>query len=110
MMRWFSVHPGGQLTICEEAAAPITVQMSNHHFKWALEGTKWENLTGWHVCRHSFASNCAARGVDQRIVDSWLGHQTEEMRKRYQHLFPHQQQTAIRLVFGDKTAPDTAST
>jgi hypothetical protein len=30
-----------------------------------------------------------------------MGHQTEEMRRRYRHLFPHQQQAAIRLVFGE---------
>ena len=48
--------------------------------------------------------------IDQRIIDEWTGHQTEEMRKRYRHLFPHQQQTAIRLVFGDGIARDTAST
>ena len=41
---------------------------------------------GFHTYRHSFASNLAARGVDQRIIDEWMGHQTEAMRKRYRHL------------------------
>jgi integrase len=101
MMGWLAAHPGGRLTVCEAPDLPITVQMSSHHFDWALEGTKWENLTGWHTLRHSFASNCALKGVDQRIIDEWMGHQTEEMRRRYRHLFPHQQQAAIRLVFGE---------
>jgi integrase len=38
--------------------------------------------------------------VDQRIIDEWMGHQTEEMRKRYRHLLPDQQQMAIDLVVG----------
>jgi hypothetical protein len=31
-----------------------------------------------------------------------MGHQTEEMRRRYRHLIPNQQQVAIRTVFGKK--------
>jgi len=38
--------------------------------------------------------------IDQRTIDAWSGHQTEEMRKRYTHLFPDQQQKAMRLIFG----------
>jgi integrase len=55
-------------------------------------------LRGWHIFRHSFASNCAARGLDQRLIDVWMGHQTEEMRKRYRHLIADQERQAIRLV------------
>jgi hypothetical protein len=32
-----------------------------------------------------------------------MGHQTDEMRKRYRHLFPDQQREALEEVFG-KTA------
>jgi integrase len=100
MMGWFAVHPGGQFTICQQADVSLSMQTGNHYFDWTLEGTKWEKLTGWHVFRHSFASNCAAKGVDQRMIDEWMGHQTEEMRRRYRHLFPHHQQAAMKLVFG----------
>jgi site-specific recombinase XerD len=57
-------------------------------------------LRGWHVLRHSFCSNCAARGIDQRLINAWAGHQTEEVVRRYQHLIPDQQRAAIRSVFG----------
>jgi integrase len=67
-----------------------------------LADSKWPKIRGFHVFRHSFASNLAAASVDQRIIDKWMGHQTEEMRKRYQHLFPDQQREAIALVFGGK--------
>jgi hypothetical protein len=38
--------------------------------------------------------------VDQRLINAWVGHQTEEMVRRYRHLIPDQQQAAIRSVFG----------
>jgi site-specific recombinase XerD len=50
--------------------------------------------------RHSFASNLAAKGVDQRMIDEWMGHQTEEMRKRYRQLIPSAQKNVMRSVFG----------
>ena len=49
---------------------------------------------GFHS-RHSFASNLAARGVDQRIIDEWRGHQTEATAKRYRHLFPKERRSAM---------------
>lgn len=55
----------------------------------------WEHVKGFHVLRHSFASNLAAAGVSQPLIDSWMGHQTEEMRKRYRHFFPAETQRAI---------------
>ena len=53
-----------------------------------LSGSAWNNIRGWHVFRHSFISLCASRGVDQRFIDAWVGHQTDEQRRRYRHLFP----------------------
>jgi integrase len=100
MQGWLAEHPGGQHTVCTTSGRPVTVQMAAKAFRRAVDGSKWEVLLGWHVLRHSFASNCALRGTDSRLIDRWMGHQTEEMRLRYQHLFPDQQQQAIRAVFG----------
>ena len=67
--------------------------------RWpTVNGTE---IRGFHTFRHSFASNLAAKGIDQRVIDEWMGHQTEEMRKRYRHLFPDQQRKAIDSVFGE---------
>jgi integrase len=33
--------------------------------------------------------------VDDRIIDHFMGHQTEEMRRRYQHLFPEERRKAL---------------
>ena len=67
--------------------------------KWYFKNTKWSVLRGWHIFRHSLASNMANAGVDPRLIDDTLGHQTEEMRKRYQHMFPQKQKAAINLLF-----------
>ena len=100
MRTWFSVHPGGQFTISNTVREMATHTATNH-LRLTLKGTKWDRrLRGFHALRHSFASNAAAAGVDPRMIDSWMGHQTEEMRNRYRHLFPKQQRTAIDRIFG----------
>jgi len=57
-------------------------------------------LRSFHLLRHSFISCLACAGVDQRIIDDLVGHTTEEMRKRYRHLYPSTQQDALKGVFG----------
>ncbi len=37
---------------------------------------------------------------DQRIIDEFVGHQTDEQRRRYRHLIPDIKQKAITGVFG----------
>lgn len=78
---------------------PISKREASRAFRQGVRGGKWDKLRGWHVFRHSFASNCAAKCIDQRLIDAWMGHQTEEMRKRYRHLIPNQEQAAILSVF-----------
>ena len=110
MSQWFEVHPGGQSAFClgrinhsknrREQPEAVTKDQAHDHLKRTLAGSKWEVLRGWHVLRHSFISNCALKGMDQRIIDSFVGHTTEEMRRRYTHLFPSAKKDAIRSVFG----------
>lgn len=107
---WLAEHPGGAFTFSQglEVARSRTVRTqclplshneAHHHFRRTLEGTKWEKLRGWHVFRHSFCSNCAAKGIDQRIINAWVGHLSDDMVRRYRHLLPDQQQSAIQAVF-----------
>lgn len=81
----------------------LTRDEAHRHFKTTLRKTTWSDVRGFHVFRHSFASNLACNGIDQRLIDEWMGHQTEEMRRRYRHLFPDQQRQAIDLVFGSSS-------
>lgn len=79
---------------------PISPQDLTERLAKFVKGTEFEGI-GFHTLRHSFASNLAARGIDQRIIDHFMGHQTKEMRMRYQHLFPERREKAIlQLKFG----------
>jgi integrase len=113
MSAWLAEHPGGPYTLCQAdraqdaAPRPLTVDEANDHFHRALGGSRWTVIRGFHVFRHSFASNCAARGVDQRLINAWLGHQTTEMVERYRHLIPSQAASALEQVFGGPAGPPT---
>jgi integrase len=111
LREWLKCHPGGQSLFCHSLEVvrsrktrveyePITRDESHDHFQRTVAGSKWKVLRGWHVLRHSFASDCAVAGVDQRFINAWMGHQTEEMVRRYQHLRPDKQREALALVFG----------
>ena len=104
MQEWLQNHPGGQQTFCQPKGigevASLTAWQAHHHLKKTMAASDWKFITGFHVFRHSFASNLAAAEVDQRVIDEFMGHQTEEMRRRYRHLFPTQRRAAIESVFG----------
>jgi integrase len=78
---------------------PLTKDQAADHFARTLRQSEWAVMPGWHTLRHSFASICASRSIDQRLINAWMGHQTEEQQKRYQHLFPQQQRQAIDSAF-----------
>ncbi|WP_145453821.1 tyrosine-type recombinase/integrase [Gimesia panareensis] len=65
----------------------------------SVENSKWSVIPGWHCLRHSFISNLASHSIDQRLIDEFVGHTTEEMRRRYRHLFPEVKQAALCSVF-----------
>jgi integrase len=82
-----------------EAPTAVTPDEAHDHFKRTIAGSKWEVLRGYHVLRHSFISALASQGVDQRIIDEVVGHQSEEQRKRYRHLYTEVMQEAVTRVF-----------
>jgi integrase len=102
-------HRGGQQLFAQDEdgqTVPITVDDAGWQFVLSVRGSKWQVLRGWHVLRHSFVSNLAAKGVDQRFVDEFVGHSTEAQRRRYRHLFPHQQRQVLCQVFD--SSPDSS--
>lgn len=101
MVDWHKSRRKGQATFVLDDGPALNLDSARYWFNKTLAKSKWSKLRGFHVLRHSFASNLAAGGVDQRIIDEWMGHQTEEMRKRYRHLFPDQQREALESVFGN---------
>jgi len=105
MKEWFAVHPGGQYAFCQNfedpqglTNKPLTADQARIQFSKTLRKTKWSVIRGFHVFRHSYASNLATKQVDQRIIDKHMGHQTEEMRQRYQHLSPDSCKHAVEAL------------
>ena len=93
----------GQSWYCVDSglvAIAVTMCPEVSDIRSTLAKSPWKHVRGWHVFRHSFISNCASCGIDQRIIDDWVGHQTYAMRKRYRHLLPSTQRTAMETVFG----------
>ncbi|HTU26442.1 MAG TPA: tyrosine-type recombinase/integrase [Pirellulales bacterium] len=78
---------------------PLSIDRAHCTFKRITANSKWAKVRGYHVLRHSLCSIAASSGTDQRLIDSWLGHSTEQQRKRYRHLFPQVQQAAISKLF-----------
>ena len=97
MQQWFAEHPGGRFAFCHADRKEITWDSATFHFKESLKDSKWAVVRGWHVLRHSFASNLASGGTDQRKIDRWMGHSTD-VRLRYQHLRPEDQQEDIAVL------------
>jgi integrase len=79
---------------------PLTEDEAHDHLKRTLAGSEWDVIRGYHVLRHSFISACASRGIDQRLIDEWVGHQTDEQRGRYRHLYPSVQAEELKSLFG----------
>ena len=112
ILAWRDQRPQGQFVICDAATLqPLDKNKANRCFwqpmrrtAWCLDSKKNRFKVGFHTYRHSFISNLAAVGVDQRIIDEFAGHTTEAMRKRYRHLFPSNRRSAIeKLVFCRET-------
>ena len=82
-----------------ETMDAVSPDEASSQLSTTLNGSKWKVVRGWHIFRHSFCSNCASAGIDQRMIDSWVGHQTDEMRQRYRHLFPDAQRKALETLF-----------
>ena len=101
MQAWFAEgHPCGRLAFCREPDVQLEGRNLRNVFDRFIGKAKWRVIRGYHVFRHSFASNLALAGVDERVVDALMGHQTEAMRKRYRHLFPKQRHDAVARLFG----------
>jgi integrase len=103
MKDWFANHPGGIYTICREAGVPIDEFDAHNIFRSTLHKSKWSVIKGWHCLRHSFVGSCATAGVDQRYIGEWVGHQTEQQRRRYRHLAPDAQKATLERVFSPAT-------
>jgi integrase len=103
LLDWQQQRPSGQFVIgTTETLEAISADLANRLFWQPMRDTEWclidkRNLfkLGFHTYRHSFASNLAAAGVAEALIDVFMGLQTEAMRRRYRHLFPKNRRSAI---------------
>src|SRR5262249_16000917 len=100
-------HVGGRYTLCRKADEPLLESTVHEAFRWVLRKSQWKVLRGLHVLRHSFASNLAATGIHQRIIDELRGHKRGGRGERYRHLLPEQRRNAINSVFGSSNGTAT---
>jgi integrase len=111
LRQWLAVRPESPYLFCQsqrvtrsktrrEGPTAVTTDEAHDHFRRTVADSKWKVLRGYHVLRHSFISALASRGVDQRVIDEVVGHQSEEQRRRYRHLYPGVMREAITRVFG----------
>ncbi len=91
---------GDRVYLFGEGQEPLSIDRAHSMFKRITANSKWDKVRGYHVLRHSLCSIAASSGTDQRLINSWLSHSTEQQRKRYRHLFPQVQQAAISQLFG----------
>ena len=63
----------------------------------------------FHDLRHTFGTQCAAKGIDLRRIQAWMGHANIATTMRYLHYVP-QHDDAARLTEAFATASSDALT
>ena len=94
-------HLRGDFVFCHPDGAPL----KRSQCKWPLwTACKRAGLrrVGWHVLRHSFASQMVMRGASMKAVQELLGHRSMVMTMRYAHLSPNVKRDAVNLLEGPK--------
>jgi integrase len=97
MREWFVKNTGEYAVRPPNDRLSLRVMVST--FRRVCDDTDYAVLKGWHTFRHSFASNLAAAGTDQRLISEFMGHQTPEQEQRYRHLFPETKRKAVAALF-----------
>jgi integrase len=90
----------GKMYLFGEGEVELTDGQAHKAFMKLVQESKWKVLKGFHILRHAFISALASKAVDQRIIDEFAGHSTEQQRRRYRHLLPQVTRDAIIGVFG----------
>jgi integrase len=76
---------------------PLNKKRLAHIMKRATEQVGIRSI-GWHVLRHTFASQLATRGVPLNNVQTLLGHSSIVMTMRYAHTAPSALRSAIDML------------
>jgi len=90
-------HERGSFVFCDAGGNVLTAGRLAWPLKRALKRAGLREI-GWHVCRHTFASHLAMRGVPLKAIQELLGHASIVTTMRYAHLAPHVARDAVRLL------------
>ncbi|MGD0768660.1 MAG: tyrosine-type recombinase/integrase [Tepidisphaeraceae bacterium] len=90
----------GKTYLFGDGEVELTDGQAYQAFTTLVKDSKWKVLARFHILRHAFISALASKGVDQRLIDEFAGHSTEQQRRRYRHLLPQVTRDAIAGVFG----------
>lgn len=93
-------HQRGPYVWCHEDGAPWDENGMRVQLDRAIREARLLPLFGWHVLRHTFASQLVLAGVPLAVVQALLGHSTIAMTERYTHVAPD----ALRIAVGRLTA------
>lgn len=63
----------------------ISIDQASHLLRELLDELKLKDVSGWHVCRHSYASRAARAGIPPAYVRDALGHKDFDMTFYYSH-------------------------
>ena len=66
----------------------------------------------FHDLRHTFGTTCAAKGIDLRRIQAWMGHADVQTTMRYLHYIPqHDDAARLTAAFASDTVhPDVHRT
>lgn len=92
-------HLKGELVFCTEDGSALTRHECRRPLWYACKRAGLRQV-GWHVLRHSFASQLVAAGVSLKAVQELLGHSTIAVTMRYAHVAPAAKVDAVALLDG----------
>jgi integrase len=87
----------GYVFVNEERKAPFTSHRVMEDLAIICKDARIRKV-GWHVLRHTFATQLTLRGVPLTVVKELLGHSTITTTMRYSHVAPSALRSAIELL------------
>ena len=79
---------------------PLTEDEAGDHLKRTLAGSDGQSCEAGIISGTRSSPPALRRVSTSALIDEWVGHSTEQQRKRYRHLYPSVQSQALRSVFG----------